>query len=105
MQVPAAALVFRSGRPQVAVVDAAGTLHLRNVTIGRDDGNTVELQSGVTNGERLVLNLSNQIADGQRVSVSEDSVPRTVAAVRAPLSCRAREDDSAICLLLPWSER
>jgi len=84
LQVPAAALVFRSGRPQVAVVDGAGTLHLRNVTIGRDDGNTIELQSGLIDGERLVLNLSNQIADGQKVRVSDDSAPRTVAAARAP---------------------
>jgi RND family efflux transporter MFP subunit len=84
MQVPAAALVFRSGYPQVAVVDSAGTLHLRNVTIGRDDGNTIELESGVTNGERLVLNLSNQIADGQKVRMSDDGTPRTVAAARVP---------------------
>jgi RND family efflux transporter MFP subunit len=84
MQVPAAALLFRSGHPQVAVVDVGGTVHLRNVAIGRDDGNTIELQSGVTNGERLVLNLSSQIGDGQKVRLSADSAPRTVATARVP---------------------
>jgi RND family efflux transporter MFP subunit len=82
VQVPAAALVFHSGQPQVAAVDANDTVHFRNVTIGRDDGNTIELQSGVASGEQLVLNLSNQIVDGQRVRISEDGAPRTMAAAR-----------------------
>jgi RND family efflux transporter MFP subunit len=84
MQVPAAALVFHSGQPQVAAVDTNDTVHLRNVAIARDDGNTVELQSGVTNGERLVLNLSNQIVDGQKVQISEAGTPSTMAAARTP---------------------
>jgi hypothetical protein len=84
VQVPAAALVFHSGQPQVAAVDASGTVHFRNVTIGRDDGNTIELQSGVASGEQLVLNLSNQIVDGQKVRVSEDGALRTMAAARIP---------------------
>jgi membrane fusion protein, multidrug efflux system len=84
LQVPAAALVFRSGHPQVAVVDATGNVHLRDVAIGRDDGNTIELQSGVSSGERLVLNLSNQIADGQPVRISADSAARTLAAAQIP---------------------
>jgi RND family efflux transporter MFP subunit len=84
LQVPAAALVFHSGQPQVAAVDTSDTVHLHNVTIGRDDGNTVELQAGVTNGERLVLNLSNQIVEGQKVRVSEPHAPRTIATARIP---------------------
>lgn len=83
MQVPAAALVFHSGHPQVAVVDANGAVHFRDVTIGRDDGNIIELQSGVQSGQKLVLNLSNQIVDGQKVRISEDDPARTVSAARA----------------------
>ena len=84
LQVPAAALVFRSGHPQVAVVDRSDTVHLRNVSIGRDDGGTVELQSGVANGEHLVLNLSSQVVDGEKVQMREEGVPRTVASARTP---------------------
>jgi len=69
LQVPAAALVFRSGGPQVAVVGADGRLHYRAVTIGRDDGATVALAAGVHEGERVVLNVSSRIADGARVVV------------------------------------
>jgi membrane fusion protein, multidrug efflux system len=67
VQVPAAALVFRASGPQVALVDHSGRLTFRNVTIGRDDGNVVELSSGVAPGDQLALNVSSQIADGELV--------------------------------------
>ena len=41
MQVPAAAMIFRAAGPQVAVVGTDGSVHLRSVTIARDDGGTV----------------------------------------------------------------
>ncbi len=40
------------------------------MTIGRDDGDKVELSSGVSDGERLVLNISNQIVDGEKVRIA-----------------------------------
>ena len=73
LRVPAAALTFRAAGPQVAVVAADGTVHLRSVSIGRDNGDTVLLASGVAAGEKVVLNLSSQITDGQKVVVSEAS--------------------------------
>ena len=71
-QVPAAALLFRSTGPQVAVVGADGRVHLKSVTIARDDGSTVMLASGVSPGERVVLNLSSEVTEGQKVVASED---------------------------------
>jgi RND family efflux transporter MFP subunit len=67
VQVPAAALTFRSGGAQVARVDRSGRISFQHVTIARDDGNVVELASGVATGDRLVLNVSNQILDGDLV--------------------------------------
>jgi RND family efflux transporter MFP subunit len=67
VQVPAAALLFRASGPQVALVDTAGRLTFRAVTIARDDGSVVELASGVAPGEQLALNLSSQISEGERV--------------------------------------
>jgi RND family efflux transporter MFP subunit len=69
VQVPAAALLFRANGPQVARVDSSGRISFRNVTIGRDDGSVVELSSGVAPGDRLALNLSSQITDGEQVRV------------------------------------
>jgi RND family efflux transporter MFP subunit len=69
VQVPAAALLFRASGPEVARVDAGGHVSFRPVTIGRDDGRMVELASGVAAGERLALNVSSQISEGQLVRI------------------------------------
>jgi RND family efflux transporter MFP subunit len=69
-EVPAAALLFSAGGPRVAIVDPDGTLRFRAVTIGRDDGDKVQLSAGVSDGERLVLNISNQLSDGDKVRIS-----------------------------------
>ena len=69
VQVPAAAMMFRASGPQVAVVDPTGRISFRNVTIGRDDGSVVELASGVAAGDRVALNVSSQIGDGELVRV------------------------------------
>ena len=82
-QVPAAALVFKAGGPKVAVVNSDGIVRFRDVTIGRDDGDRVELSSGVSNDERLVLNISNQIVEGEKVRVSDDERPVSGVAMRA----------------------
>jgi RND family efflux transporter MFP subunit len=78
VQVPAAALMFRASGPQVAVVDAAGHLRFRGVTIGRDDGSVVELSAGVAAGDRVALNVSSQIADGERVRTQPAGAAATV---------------------------
>jgi RND family efflux transporter MFP subunit len=85
VQVPAAALIFRASGPQVARVDSAGKIGFRDVTIGRDNGNIVELSSGVAPGDRLALNVSSQIGEGERVRVQ--SIP---AAEQAPVTTAER---------------
>jgi RND family efflux transporter MFP subunit len=70
-QVPAASLTFTPSGPKVAVVNPDNQVQFHPVTIGRDDGDHVELSSGVASGDRLVLNISNQIADGQRVRITD----------------------------------
>jgi hypothetical protein len=58
-------------------------VHFRDVTIARDDGDRVELSSGVSDDDRLVLNISNQIADGEKVRVNNDKRPDPIATRRA----------------------
>lgn len=80
LQVPAAALVFRSTGPQVAVVDDSGRVSFRKITIARDDGNMLELGSGVAPGDKVALNISNQIVDGDVVAVNQPpSAPSATA--------------------------
>jgi RND family efflux transporter MFP subunit len=70
VQVPAAALLFRSSGPQVARVDGNNRVSFQNVTIARDDGNMVELATGVSPGDRLALNLSSEVNAGDLVQVN-----------------------------------
>ena len=55
----------------VGVVDNDNRMTFRKVKIVRDDGNMVQLGSGVSPGDRVALNISNQIADGDTVEVHE----------------------------------
>jgi RND family efflux transporter MFP subunit len=70
-QVPAAALVFRSSGPQVAVVDQNKHVRFHSVTIARDNGNTVEIGSGIKAGDVLALNITSQISEGDKVEISQ----------------------------------
>jgi RND family efflux transporter MFP subunit len=84
-RVPASALVFRSGQPEVAELAENGCVHFLPVTIARDDGDTVELGTGVTRGERLILNVSSAIAEGEKVRVAETQAGvRPAVAMRGP---------------------
>jgi RND family efflux transporter MFP subunit len=72
VQVPASALLFRASGPQVAVIGNDSRVRFQDVTIGRDNGNLVEIASGIAEGEKVALNISNQLANGDRVTVRED---------------------------------
>jgi RND family efflux transporter MFP subunit len=91
VQVPAAALIFRSNGPQVAVIDGADIVHFRSVTIARDDGDVVEIATGLAPGDRVALNISDAIADGEKVAVV-GSTPNGVAASGAPAAEHIVED-------------
>jgi RND family efflux transporter MFP subunit len=67
LRVPASALNFRSNGPEVAVVDSHNVVRFHTVTIARDMGEFVEIGSGLSQGDLVALNISNQIADGDRV--------------------------------------
>jgi RND family efflux transporter MFP subunit len=82
VEVPAAALIFRAGGTQVARVDSMGKIEFQNVLIARDNGSLVELSSGVQPGDRLVLNISSQIAAGQSVAVSDSAAVPPMGANR-----------------------
>jgi RND family efflux transporter MFP subunit len=87
VQVPAAALLFRSSGPEVARVGADRRVTFAPVTIARDDGNIVELGSGVAPGDQLALNLSGQVNSGDVVRIATPTaagVPQAAASVHGP---------------------
>jgi RND family efflux transporter MFP subunit len=70
VQVPAAALSFRP-QPQVAITDDQNVVEFRDVKIGVDDGDAVQIESGLKEGDKVVLNISSQIASGMKVDAHE----------------------------------
>jgi len=83
IQIPAAALLYRSGGPQVAVVDPTGAVSFRDVAIASDDGNVVSIGSGLSIGDKVALNLSSQIAAGAKVKPNADDTKS--ASVQKPV--------------------
>jgi RND family efflux transporter MFP subunit len=71
--VPTNALLFRGEGTRVAVVDAQSRVHLRPVTIGRNLGGDFEVLDGVTANDRLVLNPSDSLVEGDVVAVAPDA--------------------------------
>jgi len=86
LRVPASALLFRSAGPQVAVVGNDGTVSFRNVQIAIDNGDFVEIGSGLWANEKVALNLSNQIAEGDKVVANEIDLQPKVAQSSEPAS-------------------
>ncbi|NUZ06637.1 efflux RND transporter periplasmic adaptor subunit [Piscinibacter koreensis] len=66
--VPNNALLFRAEGARIAVVDGAGKVRLQPVTLGRNLGETVEVLSGVGPKDRMVLNPTDSLADGDEVA-------------------------------------
>ncbi len=71
VRVPDAALVFRPDGPRVAVVDKDNKIAFHKVTIARDSGDTLEIGSGVASGDKVALNISSQVTDGETVAAHE----------------------------------
>jgi RND family efflux transporter MFP subunit len=72
LQIPASALIFTPSGPQVALIQPDSTVKFQNIVIGRDDGNVIEVASGLSEGDRVALNISNQISDGMKVGVRQN---------------------------------
>ncbi len=70
LQVPASAMLFRADGPHVAMIDAQQKVHFAPVTITRDEGSVIEIGSGLQPGDKVVLNISNQIAENDAVHVT-----------------------------------
>lgn len=75
MLVPGNALLFRAEGPRLAVVDGNGEVHLRPVTIAQDLGQSLEIESGIEPNDRIIVNPSDSIADGDHVQVQVESKP------------------------------
>jgi RND family efflux transporter MFP subunit len=88
LTMPEAALIFRADGAQVAIVDAHNRVHLRNVTLGQNLGQTVQVTSGLSPGDKLVNNPPAGLLEGQSV---EPVTPATGYAAAAKPDARAKQ--------------
>jgi membrane fusion protein, multidrug efflux system len=67
LTMPEEALIFRAAGTQVAVVDANNRVHLRDITLGQNLGQTVQVTSGLSPSDKLVNNPPAGLLDGETV--------------------------------------
>jgi RND family efflux transporter MFP subunit len=70
-EIPAAALITRGVNTFVADVGDDKVVHIRPVRLARSDGMVVGLRDGVTVGQRVALNVPDEIVDGSKVQPVE----------------------------------
>ncbi len=69
-QIPVAALNQRGGTAQVAVVGDDATVKFRPIRISSTDGILINVAEGVKPGEKVALNVPNEVTDGTKVRPS-----------------------------------
>jgi RND family efflux transporter MFP subunit len=81
LRIPTTALLFTKNGTQVAEVQDDHRVALRTVKLGRNLGNDVEIQSGVTLAQRLIDNPQEFLSSGDVVQIAgESALPRTASA-------------------------
>jgi len=69
LRVPVNTVIFRTQDLQVASVGSDQRVHLKRITEGRDFGTEIEVLSGITPADALIVNPPDSIAEGQQVRV------------------------------------
>ncbi|SHG70657.1 efflux RND transporter periplasmic adaptor subunit [Bradyrhizobium erythrophlei] len=76
LRIPSTALIFGTNGMRVAAVDANNKVVLKPVRLGRDLGNRVEIQSGLSLTDRLIDNPQESIEAGAIVRIAGSDVKR-----------------------------
>ena len=93
LRIPATALVFGAHGMRVAALDASGKVVMKPVTLGRNLGNRVEVESGVSLADRLIDNPPESTETGELVQVAgEEATPPVVAAAKKADSATSTSD-------------
>jgi RND family efflux transporter MFP subunit len=66
--IPVSAIIFRREGTQVGTVGSDNVAHLIPVTIGQDDGATVQIVSGLKDGDRVIQDPPDSLIEGEKVS-------------------------------------
>jgi membrane fusion protein, multidrug efflux system len=85
LRIPATALIFGAHGMRVASVDASDKVVLKSVTLGRNLGDHIEIQSGLLLSDQLIDNPQESIQTGDLVQIAggKPRSPTTAAAEKA----------------------
>ncbi|QDC44793.1 efflux RND transporter periplasmic adaptor subunit [Methylophilus medardicus] len=76
LSIPASALIFDQNGMKVATVNQQHQVVLKTITIARDLGKTLEVQSGLLASDQVIENPPDGISDGVRVNLATAVAPR-----------------------------
>ena len=79
LTVPATALIYRAGGPQVAVVGPGDRVAIHAVVLAKDLGTKVQIASGLSKTDRVIDNPPDALSNGDQVKVA---TPASKAAAR-----------------------
>ena len=66
-QIPVGALITRGNDNFVAAVDDGGVVSFRKVRIGESDGANVNIVDGVKTGDKVAVNVPDEVSDGTHI--------------------------------------
>jgi len=69
IRLPVNTLIFRAEGMQVGVIEDGDRALLKSIVIRRDFGDSVEIASGLSEGESVILNPPDSLISGQRLRV------------------------------------
>ncbi len=75
VRLPSSALVIGAKGTQVAVLGADGKAHLKTITIGRDDGDSVAISAGLTASDRVIDSPPDSLQTGDPVRIAPTAGP------------------------------
>jgi RND family efflux transporter MFP subunit len=71
LTLPPNTLLFRSEGPQIGIVQPDGKVELRDVKLGRDFGQAIEVVAGVSSKDRVIVNPAESLVSGATVAITE----------------------------------
>ncbi|MGH9377231.1 MAG: efflux RND transporter periplasmic adaptor subunit [Terriglobia bacterium] len=75
LEIPAAALVLRGTKTFAAVVGSDNRITFQPVDVASDDGTRVSVRSGLASGDRIAINIGENVPDGSEIQPVSQSSP------------------------------
>jgi RND family efflux transporter MFP subunit len=69
-RIPANSILFRTQGLQIAIVDNNNRARLKSIVQGRDFGTSIEVMTGLTGQDRVIINPPDSLSDGGEVRVA-----------------------------------